>query len=1350
VSVKLLERPARYVPEDPGHEPLVIASPPQMPENSPSGASSAMIIMPIITGSGSLMMSITLGHRPLMAAVGAIVMIASVIVGIFMFTSQQGGARKQIREQRERYLDYLDQLREKVREVASTQRAGNLYRYPAPHLLADIARLPARRWERRASDPDFLHVRVGEGTRPLSRKLTLKVDTSSPLVVYDPLCEGMAQQLVDLYEDVPEAPLVVPLQELGVLSILGDRGSGRALARSIVAQITAFSAPEDVCVGVVRGNRLVAEWDWTKWLPHNSAEYLEDKPTDGPLPARLVTGNTVEMQEMLAEEVEKRTVDMQRRRGALPGPGTQRLVVVVDGEYQSTLSGLAAEPPVESLAQLGIHVILLVGDRREEPPVVNMRLLVDSEKIEEDIENPAQRPGGEIPEVPLKGRVDSLSTGRMTMLARMLSPYRLSAADGADALHSSVDLPEIIGVPDVAELDTKRTWRPRSDGDFLRVPIGVGPSGNLVLLDLKESAFGGMGPHGLVVGATGSGKSEMLRTLVTSLVIAHPPERLALLLVDFKGGATFADTDHLPHSAGIITNLADDESMVIRFREAMYGELNRRQQVLKEAGNLPNVHAYEEARTEGQKALEPLPHLLVIIDEFSELLTAHPDFADLFLAIGRIGRSIGVHLMLATQKLESGKIKGLESHLSFRIGLRTFSEAESREAIGVGDAYHLPPEPGSGYLKVDTSVFERFKAAMVSSPYTPPKEEEVQEDPVLPLISYNGVASADRGTLVDRLQEMFEATSERNSRNSKDAKSQSVLQVAVERLVDSGAESVRPVWLPPLAPAISLDTVLDWDSPQTGSEHEAIEPPAEELKAFVGVKDVPREQQQGPAELDFTGAGGNMIVLGGPRSGKSLFLRTLIASLSWRYPPGRVAIYAIDFGGGGLASLEDLPHVAGVAGRADPEKVRRVVTDVRSQLDRRERLFRRSRLDSPEALRRARAEGRIPKDVPGDVFLLIDGWSQVREALGDSDDELQDILNRGSALGVHVIVTGTNSTQIRSRIQPLFGGRLEFKLTEAHDSGIDRHAADELPKDLPGRALLQDLSMAQIALPRIDGGTDDLDLREGMRDLVERISDRWPDRAVSEVRILPTQISYEDLVEKRASTKGLDLVLGLGEWDLEPALLKPLQEPHLLVFGDPETGKSAFLRSIIRQLGEKPEEKVGVILVDYRRAHLGLLEEGRALAYCTSPDHTKAVSAQLAEQLKERVPGPDITPRQLRNRSWWKGKEIFVVVDDLDLLGSRNANPLMPLVPLIAQGRDLGFHLIVARRTGGAGRSMFEPPMQTLNDMAVPAALFSGDRREGRLAHGVASQQLPQGRALLVRRGKQPEQLQVPWSDEPA
>ena len=171
----------------------------------------------------------------------------------------------------------------------------------------------------------------------------------------------------------------------------------------------------------------------------------------------------------------------------------------------------------------------------------------------------------------------------------------------------------------------------------------------------------------------------------------------------------------------MITNLQDDLTLVDRMRDALFGEMQRRQEILKKAGNLPNVTAYQD-RIDAGEPLEPLPHLLVIVDEFSELLTAKPDFAELFVAIGRIGRSIGVHLLLATQKLEMGKIRGLESHLSYRICLRTFSEGESRDAIGVPDAYHLPPEPGSGYLKVDTTVFDRFKAALVSSPYVPPTD----------------------------------------------------------------------------------------------------------------------------------------------------------------------------------------------------------------------------------------------------------------------------------------------------------------------------------------------------------------------------------------------------------------------------------------------------------------------------------------------------------------------------------------------------------------------------------------------------------------------------------------------------
>ncbi|WP_255421512.1 type VII secretion protein EccCa [Nocardiopsis sp. L17-MgMaSL7] len=1325
-----------------------MATPPQIPENAPAGSSGAMIIMPIITGSGSLLMSITMGHRPLMAVAGVLIMIASVIVGIIMFVSQYNGPRKRIREQRERYLDYLDQLREIVRDVASTQRSDNAFRHPDPELLTAPARSRSRRWERRASDPDFLEVRAGTGLRPLTRRLQLKVDTSNPLVVYDPVCQGAAEQLIDLYAQVPEMPLVIPLREHGVVSIVGDRAAGRGLARSLVAQMAAFHSPHDLRVGVARDARLRAHWEWLKWLPHNTFEDAQD----GPFPARLVTVNSMQMADLLAEEIEARTVDLQRRRQQAPGPGTRRLVVIVDGEHQSTLSGLAAQAPATSLADLGIHVIALVGDKREEPDGVDLRLTIDSEgNLAEDTDGTGDEEDDE--RSPLKGRADRSSVAHLTTLSRILAPFGISAADGDNAMHETVGLPEILGVPDVAELDTGRTWRPRSTGDYLKVPIGVGPQGNVVLLDLKESAFGGMGPHGLVVGATGSGKSEMLRTLVASLVINHDPEHLALLLVDFKGGATFADTDRLPHSAGLITNLADDDSLVMRFREATFGELTRRQQVLKDAGNLPNLHAYEAAR-EKDPSLQPMPHLLIIIDEFSELLTAHPDFAELFVAIGRIGRSIGVHLLLATQRLEPGKIKGLESHLSYRVGLRTFSEAESREAIGVGDAYHLPPEPGSGYLKVDTSVFERFKAAMVSQPYVPPAPEEEQEGkevPVLPLLSYNGLDKAlgTGSSLFSSLMDSLSSDTKEEKAGPKE-ESRTTLQVTIDRIVDSGAERVRPVWLPPLPEALPLDTVLNHMGESEGMDGEGVEPEPSEVRAVIGLTDIPRDQKVVPTELDFTGGESNIVLLGGPQSGKSTLLRTLIAGLAWRYPPGRVAVYAIDYGGGALQAMEDLPHVAGVAGRADPERVQRVLVDVRTQLDRRQQLMRKHRLDSPAALRQARADGTVPRGTIGDIFLLIDGWAAVREDFDEADDLLMDIATRGPSLGIHTILTGASNTQIRSRLQALFGGRMELRLSDPMDSGLTRRVAETLPKDTPGRGMRADERHFQVALPRVDSLTTTEDVTEGIADLTKRVRERWPQNAVQGVRTLPEKVELDRLIKAhKMSRRNNQLVLGLAESTLSPARTNLAKDPHVLAFGDPKTGKSAFVRGMVKQIIQRSPEEIGVVMVDFRRSHLELVPESHLLSYCTNADQTAGVAKSLAKSLKERLPGPDVTPRQLRERSWWKGLDLYIVVDDMDMLGTRN-NPLAPLAPFISQGSDLGLHIIAARRTGGAGRALFEPVTQAMNDMASPGILFSGDRREGRLSNGVASKELPAGRAQLALRGKRPELLQVGWSEPPA
>ena len=251
---------------------------------------------------------------------------------------------------------------------------------------------------------------------------------------------------------------------------------------------------------------------------------------------------------------------------------------------------------------------------------------------------------------------------------------------------------DLLGLGDIFAYDPATAWRPRPVRDRLRVPIGIGDSGGLIHLDIKESAQQGMGPHGLVIGATGSGKSEFLRTLVLGLVMTHSSEQLNLVLVDFKGGATFAGMADMPHVSAVITNLANELTLVDRMQDALSGEMTRRQELLRDAGNYASVRDYEKARANGEP-LEPMPSLFIVVDEFSEMLSAKPEFIDLFVAIGRLGRSLGLHLLLASQRLEEGRLRGLESHLSYRVGLRTFSAGESRAVLGVPGRLRAPRRP---------------------------------------------------------------------------------------------------------------------------------------------------------------------------------------------------------------------------------------------------------------------------------------------------------------------------------------------------------------------------------------------------------------------------------------------------------------------------------------------------------------------------------------------------------------------------------------------------------------------------------------------------------------------------------
>ena len=516
------------------------------------------------------------------------------------------------------------------------------------------------------------------------------------------------------------------------------------------------------------------------------------------------------------------------------------------------------------------------------------------------------------------------------------------------------------------------------------------------------------------------------------------------------------------------------------------------------------------------------------------------------------------------------------------------------------------------------------------------------------------------------------------------------------------------------------------------------------VTAIIGTADDAGKQRQFPLEWDFTGGGGNLVVAGSPSSGKSALLATAMLSMSLRYAPGDVAFYCLDYGGGLLRGLEDLPHVAAVATRIDPERIQRTINDVLSVLNGREELFKTHGITSMRDFRRARAEGRIPADVPGDVFLVVDGWHTFREEYDALEMVVGDIAARGLGFGVHVVLSVTQTMQVRMRMQPAFGGRLELRLNDSFDSSFDRKMMEKIPKDAPGRGLT-DISGElpfHTALPRVDGVLDADDLSAGLQHAVALVNERWPS-GVAKVQVLPTMLGYDELPEVEP---GSDLVpVGLSELNLGPAGVDVFgSSPHLLVFGDGETGKTNLLTTLAAGLMKaRTPEQLGFVVVDYRRTLLDVVPPEYLLAYSTSDEQTGQVAQEITAAVRKRVPGPDVTSEQLRSRSWWSGLDVVVLVDDYDLVATTTGNPLSPFVEFVPQARDLGLHLIVSRRTGGLSRALFEPLLQRMSDLSTPGFLFSGDRSEGRLLSNVAATRLPVGRALYVPRGGGASQVQT-------
>ncbi|MBQ1051001.1 type VII secretion protein EccCa [Micromonospora sp. C51] len=1300
MSTVVIRRPARRpAPEIPVGD-LPVQAPPEIPAATDTRWHQLLMLLPMLGGTVAMAMMFGRGGGAYAYVVGGMFGLSSLAMLATSWGSASGNPKKsEMMAARRDYLRHLAILRRQVRQTAERQRAGLCYRYPDPSLLWSTVH-SHRVWERRPTDPDFAVIRVAVGPQTLATPLVPPV--TRPLEELEPMTAGALRRFLDAYSVVPDLPVALSLRSFARVFVraapAGPTGSpaAQALTRAMLVQLAVFHAPDELLVAICAGPERRDRWEWVKWLPHAQ----HPTRTDALGPVRLVASSAVELERLLDRVLASRS------RFSPVGPATDgpHLVVVFDGGDRTDATELVGDG--------GIDAVTLI-DLDTPPPRLLDRFSLLLELRDGRLHSRSSDGPAEV------GSADALEVAEAEAVARRLAPLRLAATPGADAaLGVEPGLPELLGIGEPEGFTVEQGWVPRSPRDRLRVPVGVGVDGGAVELDLKESAQGGMGPHGLLIGATGSGKSELLRTLVLGLAATHSAEQLNFVLVDFKGGATFAPFDRLPHTAAVITNLADALPLVDRMVDAINGELVRRQELLRRAGNFASLRDYERARAAGN-SLPPLPSLLLICDEFSELLSAKPDFIDLFVQIGRLGRSLGVHLLLASQRLEEGRLRGLDTHLSYRIGLRTFSSLESRTVLGVPDAHELPPAPGHGFLRFGTEPLLRFKTAYVSGPVRRLALATDAAGPERPrLLAFSThVTPVPQPPAPPAVKDEADAT-------------ETVLRLLVDRLAGQGAPAHR-VWLPPLDVAPALDELvgpltvdavrgLTFGNPEL---HGTLQVP-------VAVVDRPFEQRRDLLWLALDGAAGHVAVVGGTQSGKSTALRTLICALALTHTPAEAQVYCLDFGGGGLASVRDLPHVGGVTGRADPTGVRRTVGEMSTLLADRERRFAELGVESVAVWRQRRASGDTgtdpgDSDAYGDVFLVVDGWTTLRTEYEDLEPLITDLATRGLSYGVHVVATAVRWLDFRPAIRDLFGSRLELRLGDPSDSLVARRAAAHVPEQTPGRGITSESLHFLTALPQ-PVGTD-------TAGLVKRVNDAWSGPVAPPVRLLPAVLPYADL--DLDATTGLRIPVGVAEADLRPVVLDFATEPHLVVYGDAESGKSSFLRALATSIVARfTPEQARVILVDYRRSLLGVISTEHLIGYGTAAAHAADLVESAAGYLAGRAPGPQVSPTQLRERSWWSGPELFVLVDDYDLVSSGPANPLRALEEHLPHARDVGLHLVLARRSGGAARAQYEPLVQRLRELSTAGLVLSGSPEEGALVGPVRPGPLPPGRGRLFTR----------------
>lgn len=1369
---------ARPTPEKPPvikPENIVLSTPLSIPP--PEGKPWWLIVVGVVVVGllGGMVAMVFASGSHVFGGIGSIFPLFMMVgIMMMMFRGMGGGqqqmSRPKLDAMRAQFMLMLDMLRETAQESADSMDANYRWFHPAPNTLAAAVGSP-RMWERKpdGKDLNFGVVRVGVGmTRP---EVTWGEPQNMPTDIELEPVTGKALQEFGRYQSVVyNLPKMVSLLVEPWYALVGEREQVLGLMRAIICQLAFSHGPDHVQMIVVSSD--LDQWDWVKWLPH----FGDSRRHDAAGNARMVYTSVREFAAEQAELFAGRGSFTPRHASSsaqTPTPHTVIIADVDDPQWEYVISAEGVD---------GVTFFDLTGSSMW-TDIPERKLQFDKTGVIEAL--PRDRDTWMVidDKAWFFALTDQVSIAEAEEFAQKLAQWRLAEAYeeiGQRVAHVGArDILSYYGIDDPGNIDFDSLWASRTDTmgrSRLRAPFGNrSDNGELLFLDMKSLDEGGDGPHGVMSGTTGSGKSTLVRTVIESLMLSHPPEELQFVLADLKGGSAVKPFAGVPHVSRIITDLEEDQALMERFLDALWGEIARRKAICDSAG-VDDAKEYNSVRARmrarGQD-MAPLPMLVVVIDEFYEWFRIMPTAVDVLDSIGRQGRAYWIHLMMASQTIESRAEKLMEN-MGYRLVLKART-AGAAQAAGVPNAVNLPAQAGLGYFRKSLEDIIRFQAEFLWRDYFQPGVSiDGEEAPALvhsidyirpqlftnsftPLeVSVGGpdiepvVAQPNGEVLESDDIEGGEDEDEEGVRTPK------VGTVIIDQLRKIKFEPYR-LWQPPLTQPVAIDDLVNrflgrpWHK-EYGSACNLVFP--------IGIIDRPYKHDQPPWTVDTSGPGANVLILGAGGSGKTTALQTLICSAALTHTPQQVQFYCLAYSSTALTTVSRIPHVGEVAGPTDPYGVRRTVAELLALVRERKRSFLECGIASMEMFRRRKFGGEagpVPDDGFGDVYLVIDNYRALAEENEVLIEQVNVIINQGPSFGVHVVVTADRESELRPPVRSGFGSRIELRLAAVEDAKLVRSRfAKDVPVK-PGRG------MVAVNYVRLDS-----DPQAGLHTLVARPAlGSTPDNvfecdsvvaAVSRltsaqappVRRLPARFGVEQVRElaSRDTRQGVGaggIAWAISELDLAPVYLNFAENSHLMVTGRRECGRTTTLATIMSEIGRlyapgassAPPPAPGrpsaqVWLVDPRRQLLTALGSDYVERFAYNLDGVVAMMGELAAALAGREPPPGLSAEELLSRSWWSGPEIFLIVDDIQQLPPGFDSPLHKAVPFVNRAADVGLHVIVTRTFGGWSSAGSDPMLRALHQANAPLLVMDADPDEGFIRGKMKGGPLPRGRGLLM------------------